>query len=238
MTASPPLPDLAALYRAQLERIARATEGQGRAPDSVRLIAVSKYHPADAIRALYGLGQRDFGENYVQELTQKAELLADLPDLRWHLIGHLQSNKARAIAPWIHCVQTVASAKLALELGRRARERRPETLGPLEVLLEVNVGREPQKAGLLPEELGAVLEAVDSEPRLALRGLMAIPPIAEDPEGSRPAFAELASLRERWGGAARLPELSMGMSHDVEVAIAEGATMVRVGTALFGERPR
>lgn len=215
-------------------RIARAAERAGRDPSSVRLVAVSKLHPADSIREAYEAGQRDFGENYAQELVRKAESLADLPDLRWHMIGHLQTNKARHVAPAAAMVHTVDSPKLAAELGRRAL-----AVGrTIDVLVEVNVARDPAKSGCLPEQLPEVLAAIREQSTLRARGLMTIPPFTEDPEGARPFFAMLRELRDAHGGPEALPELSMGMSHDVEVAVEEGATIVRVGTAIFGERPK
>lgn len=215
------------------ERIIRACEKAGRDPASVRLVAVSKFHPAQAIREAYAAGQRDFGENYAQELVRKAEILKDLPDLRWHLIGHLQTNKARLVAPHVAMLHTIDSRKLAIEFGRRAK-----AYGRIvEVLVEVNVARDPAKSGCDPEELATVLEALGEQPSLRARGLMTLPPFTEDPEGARPFFSRLRELRELHGGSHLLPELSMGMTHDVEVAIEEGATIVRVGTSIFGERP-
>ena len=211
--------------------IDRAPRAASREPAEVRLIAVSKTKPASAIREAYAAGQRDFGENYAQELLQKAEELADLVDLRWHFIGHLQSNKARFVAKVAHVVHAVDGPSLARELGKRvAKEGRPR----LPVLVEVNVGGEAQKHGSSAVDLQDVLAAVDAEEALQLRGLMTIPP--NDREGARRAFEALGSLRALHGGPARLPELSMGMSDDLEVAVACGSTMVRVGTAIFGSR--
>lgn len=215
------------------ERIARAAERAGRDPSTVRLVAVSKLHPPSAIREAYEAGQRDFGENYAQELVRKAEELEDLPELRWHMIGHLQTNKARLVAPRASVVHTVSSPKLAAELGRRAHVAKRI----IDVLVEVNVARDPAKSGCQPEELASVLSAVTEQPALRLRGLMTMPPFTEDPEGARPSFAALRTLRDAHGGVEALPELSMGMSHDVEVAVEEGATIVRIGTAIFGARP-
>lgn len=227
------------------ERIARAAKEAGRDPSSVRLLAASKTKSPELIREAYAAGQRDFGENYVQELAEKAEALSDLPDLRWHMIGHLQSNKARHVVQHASAVHTVHSAKLARELGRRAAdhpvpEARQLIAGNprLVVLVEVNVGGEAQKSGCSPEELGAVVGAVDAEPALALRGLMTVPPHTDDPAGARPFFDELVRLRDAHGGSARLPELSIGMTHDLEPAVMAGSTIVRVGTAIFGERAR
>ena len=213
------------------DRIDRAARAASRDPADVRLVAVSKTKPADAVREAYAAGQRDFGENYAQELVQKAEELADLVELRWHFIGHLQSNKARFIARVAHVVHTIDAPALARELGKRVMKEGRERLP---VLIEVNVGGEAQKHGCSPADLRDVLVAVDAEPGLSLRGLMTIPPA--DREGARRAFEALGSLRSLHGGRTRLPELSMGMSDDLEVAVACGSTMVRVGTAIFGGR--
>lgn len=217
------------------DRIARAAVAASRSPDEIRLIAVSKTKPVAMIREAYAAGQRDFGENYAQELAQKAEELCDLHDLRWHFIGHLQTNKAKYVARAAHVVHTVDSVVLARELGKRAtKEGRGDVSERLPVLVEVNVGGEPQKHGALAADLRDVLDAVAAEPALRVRGLMTLPP--QDLEGARRAFEAVVSLQALHGGRARLPELSMGMSHDLEVAIACGATMVRVGTAIFGGR--
>ncbi len=208
---------------------------------SARLIAVSKRHSVDSIRAAYAAGQRDFGENYVQELTSKAIALSDLPDVRWHMIGHLQRNKVRQVVGHASVVHTVDSPRLAEELGKRAPEVPPAQQyyagnARILALVEVNVGGEEQKSGCAPPDLAAVLDAIESQPSLELAGLMTVPPHTEDPEGARPFFDELVKLRDAHGGRARLPELSMGMTHDLDQAIAAGATMVRIGTAIFGPR--
>jgi len=226
-------------------RLAAALASAGRAPDAARLVAVSKFQPAAAIRTAYAAGQRDFGENYVQELQQKASELADLKDLRWHLIGHLQRNKARTVVPIATLIHTVHSVELARELNQRASgitlegarafvpgERR------LSVLIEVNVGGEAQKSGCAPAALADVVSALGDAEHLHLAGLMCVPPHTEDPAAARPFFDELCRLRALHGGAERLPELSMGMTADLEYAVQAGATLVRVGTAIFGERPR
>lgn len=213
------------------DRIARAATAVSRNPNDIKLIAVSKTKPPSAVREAYEAGQRDFGENYAQELVQKADELPDLGELRWHFIGHLQSNKARQIARVAHMVQTVDSVSLAKELGKRVAK---EGRGPMPVLIEVNVGGEAQKHGASPGEVADVIAAIEAEQALQLKGLMTIPP--NDLEGARRAFEALGSLRSIHGGKAKLPELSMGMSNDLEVAIACGATIVRVGTAIFGER--
>jgi hypothetical protein len=222
------------------ERIARAAEEAQRDPASIRLVAVSKTKPAEDVRRAYLAGQRDFGENYVQELIEKAAQLTDLPDLRWHLVGHLQRNKVKSALDVVSCVHSVDSTRLARELGKRAAAlqgdpNRPER-ARLSLLVEVNVGGEEQKSGIAPAELGPLLATIEQEPALQLAGLMTVPPHTPDPADARPFFEELVRLRERHGGAARLPELSMGMTHDLEFAILAGATIVRVGTAIFGSR--
>ena len=212
------------------QRIERAAAACGRDPASVRLVAVSKTKPPQMVREAYAAGQRAFGENYAQELEAKAQALADLPDIEWHFIGHLQTNKAKIVARSAHVVHSVDGEALARELGRRAR-----TAGrTIPVMIEVNVGGEPQKHGAEPGEIEQVARASEAEPALVLRGLMTMPP--DDLEAARRAFETLASLRSLHGGAARLADLSMGMSGDLEVAIAAGATIVRVGTAIFGAR--
>ena len=220
------------------ERIAGAARRAGRNPDGVALMAVCKTFPAEAIIEAYKAGQRLFGENKVQEFAEKSTAVAHLADAQFHMIGHLQSNKATKAAEIFHAVDSVDSAKLAQRLNDAA-----EKLGKtLEVLLEVNVGGEEAKSGLSPDspEIEAILQQAASWTRLRLRGLMTVPPYTEDPEGARPHFRALRELRDRlaarnYPGVA-LDTLSMGMSHDFEVAIEEGSTCVRVGTAIFGER--
>lgn len=214
------------------KRMAEAALRAGTKPEDIRLCAVSKTKPASSIRAAYEAGQRDFGENYVQELVQKAEELKDLGELRWHAIGTLQRNKAKDVARIAAMVHTVDRAELAHDLGRRAF-----SMGRiLPVLVEVNIAGEASKSGCAPEEVGALLEAISKTQGLKACGLMTMPPYTDDPEPSRPIFRALYELRERHGGRASLPELSMGMSHDFEIAIEEGATIIRVGTAIFGAR--
>ena len=211
------------------ERLSEAARRAGRDPESVRLLAVSKTKPEAMIREAYAAGQRDFGENYVQEMVTKAAALSDLSDIRWHLIGPLQRNKAKLVVPVASMVHTVDRASLAAELSRRA-----EAAGrTVRVLLEVNVAGEASKAGCAPEDVAALAEAVRGFPNLALAGLMTIPPDTDDRELARPYFRRLREIKDALGG---LSELSMGMSHDFEIAIEEGATIVRVGTAIFGSR--
>jgi pyridoxal phosphate enzyme (YggS family) len=193
------------------------------------LLAVSKAHPEEAIRRAYAAGLRVFGENYAQELAHKANALSDLEDIRWRFIGHLQRNKIKLVERARASVDTVDSVRLAEAISTR----NADSGQPVEILLQVNVGREPQKSGCLPEELPALIDAVRGLRGVDLRGLMTVAPHFEDPMGARPTFAALRELAEAHG----LAELSMGMTHDLEAAVMEGATMVRIGTALFGPRP-
>ncbi|MEO8370424.1 MAG: YggS family pyridoxal phosphate-dependent enzyme [Candidatus Solibacter sp.] len=208
------------------ERIERAAARAQRDPAGILLLAVTKIFPAEAIRAAYDLGMREFGENYVQEFEGKAPLVADLPDARFHLIGHLQSNKTSKAAELFQAIQTVDSPKLARRLNDAGR--------PLDVMLEIKLSEENAKHGAAPEALPALVETVRACPNLRLRGLMTMPPWSEDPEAPRPYFRKLRELGEAHG----LTELSMGMSNDLETAIEEGSTCVRVGTALFGKRKK
>ncbi len=206
------------------ERMARAAERARRDPAGITLLAVSKLFPVNVIREAYQLGLREFGENYVQEFESKAPEVADLAGARFHLIGHLQSNKSKKAAELFQVIETVDSPKLARRLNEAGRA--------LEVMLEVKLSGEEAKSGADPAALAELIEAVGGCGNLRLLGLMTMPPWTEDPEASRPYFRRLRELAERLG----LRQLSMGMSHDLEAAIEEGATSVRVGTALFGER--
>lgn len=210
-------------------RIAAAAARAGRPAESVTLLAVSKTKSEALIREAYAAGQRDFGENYVQELCAKAAALSDLPDLRWHLIGPLQRNKVKQVVPVAALVHTVDRPALAEEIEKRAAAAGRT----VPVLIEVNVGGEASKAGCPPFGVAALAGVVRAMPHLSLRGLMTIPPDTEDREQARPFFAALRALRDQIG---ELSELSMGMSHDFEIAVEEGATIVRVGTAIFGSR--
>jgi len=212
------------------ERIAAAERRAGRAPGSVRLVLAAKTQPADAALAAYRAGACDFGENYVQEAVRKRAALGELAGVTWHLIGRLQTNKARLAASTFDLIQTLDSVRLADALWRA----RPSP--PVPVLVEVNVGGEATKAGVAPGGLERLLEAART--KVEVRGLMTIPPPADNPEPSRRYFAALRELRDRVAGATglALSELSMGMTDDFEVAVEEGATMVRVGRAVFGER--
>jgi PLP dependent protein len=229
------------------ERIARAAEASRRAPESVRLIAVSKTFPAESVRAAIAAGQRDFGENKVQEAIPKIEAIeasaasaaaeqsGDDP-IRWHLIGHLQSNKARKAARPFDVIHSIDSADLLQKIDAAAREARRTP----ELLIQVDLAGEATKFGATPDDLQPIYDAAAALTNARLVGLMILPPWSEDPKVARPYFRRLRELRDELGSrgvpAARLRELSMGMSHDFEVAIAEGATMVRVGTAIFGKR--
>jgi pyridoxal phosphate enzyme (YggS family) len=195
-------------------------------PAGVALVAVSKTQPAEAIREAYAAGQRDFGENYAQEWREKADALADLPDLRWHFVGSLQTNKVKYLAGRVHAIHAVDREELAREISRRFAQKGAVA----RVLLEVNTGGEATKGGCPPAATPALAEAVRALPAVELAGLMCIPPPEDDP---RPHFQLLRRLRDALG----LRELSMGMSADWRVAVEEGATLVRIGTAVFGERP-
>ncbi len=225
---------ISARLQAVRARIAAAAREAGRDPAGIVLLAVSKTWPAAAVREAAAAGQCAFGENYVQEAIGKLDRLADLP-LEWHFIGALQGNKARAVAErfdWVHSVDR-------LRIAQRLSAARPEARGALQVCVQVNVSGEPSKSGAAPHEVPALARAVAGLPRLRLRGLMAIPEPDADRERSRRRFRELRVLRDRLdAGGLELDTLSMGMSDDLEAAILEGATIVRVGTAIFGPRVR
>ena len=214
-------------------RVADAATASGRTPDSITLIAVGKTFPAEVVAEVVSAGAFDLGENRVQEAVAKKPGVAGA---RWHLIGPLQRNKARAALEVFDVVHTLDRPEIADRLQYLLAEHWPERR--LEVLVEVNVGSEPQKAGALPDESAELLQHALACDRLSVRGLMAIPPWGREPEESRPYFRALRELRDdlQLQVGAPLPELSIGMSHDFELAIAEGATMVRVGTAIFGPR--
>jgi len=213
-------------------RIAAAIQAAMRNVDSVTLLAVSKAQPANKVRTVAQLGVRDFGESYVQEALDKIEALSDL-SLTWHFIGRLQANKTRLVAAsfdWVHGVDR-------LKIAERLSEQRPFHAPPLNVCLQVNIAGEASKGGVEPAELPALAAAVAALPRLKLRGLMCIPPDEEDPSRQRAWFASMRRTLESLNAAgAKLDTLSMGMSGDFESAILEGATIVRVGTAVFGPR--
>jgi PLP dependent protein len=222
------------------ERIEAVARRMGRNPGDIALMAVSKTFPASAVLEAHAAGQRLFGENRVLEFAGKFAQLAELKDARFHMIGHLQSNKAAKAAEIFHAVDSIDSTKLAQRLNQSAQK-----LGKiLSVLIEINVGGEEAKSGLAPgaPEIEAILSRAPAWTNLHIRGLMTVPPYTEDPQGARPYFRRLRELRDRLA-ARTLPSvpfdtLSMGMSHDFEVAIEEGSTCVRIGTAIFGVRPK
>lgn len=223
---------IASNLQAVRARIAKAANDAGRPPETVELLAVSKTWPVDCVIAAARAGQRAFGENYVQEGVDKARATVDL-DLTWHFIGPLQSNKTRPVAEhfaWVHSIDR-------LKIAERLSAQRPAGLPPLQVCVQVNVSGEASKSGCAPGEAVALCQAVAALPRLRLRGLMAIPEPADDFAAQRAPLRHLREIGEqvRAAGVA-LDTLSMGMSHDLEAAIAEGATIVRIGTAIFGER--
>ena len=226
-------------YNAVLERVNAACARAGRAPDEVTLIAVSKTWPASDLQELYNMGVRHFGESYAQEWEEKAPALPE--DIEWHFIGHLQSNKARVIAGHTHLVHSVDRSSLIKELSKRAGQNGAVA----RVLLQVNVGQDENKSGVDTDEVFGLLEKATSRENLVVCGLMTIPPFEDDPEVNRRNFKELAALLEpcrEWLRERGLLEqhpfeqISMGMSGDFEIAIEEGATLVRVGSAIFGNR--
>ena len=222
------------------ERIARAAARVGRNADSITLMAVSKTVEPERIHQAYAAGLRVFGENRVQEFGEKTSALSGLKDVEWHLIGHLQSNKAKIAAEMFHAVDSVDSRRLAEKLHQSA-EQAGKTLS---VLIEIKVGEEESKAGIPMDspELDELLRAAPQLDHLQIRGLMTVPPFTEDPEGARPYFRLLRDLRDKIAARnlarVEMDVLSMGMSHDFEIAIEEGSTCVRVGTAIFGGRPK
>ena len=228
------MPSISTNLQAVAARIAAAARAAGRDPGAVKLLAVGKTWPADAVREAYRVGQRTFGENYVQEAAEKIAALAALnPAPEWHFIGPLQTNKTRIVAElfdWAHSVDR-------LKIAERLSNQRGDGQAPLQVCLQVNVSGEASKSGVAPHEVAELARRVAALPRLRLRGLMCIPEPSEDESLPRRRFAVLRQLRDDLAGTGlALDTLSMGMSHDLEAAIAEGATIVRVGTAIFGER--
>jgi len=220
------------------EQVAAAAVRASRRPEAIALMAVTKTHPPERIREAYDAGLRLFGENRVQEFTEKAAALSDLAGVEWHMIGHLQTNKSAKAVELFGAVDSVDSVRLAEKLNSSAQSAGKK----LSVLIEINIGGEDAKSGVAPSspELVALLQAASRLEALAFRGLMTVPPFTENPEEARPFFRKLHGLRDAIG-ARKLPGismdvLSMGMSHDFEVAIEEGSTCVRVGTAIFGER--
>ena len=213
-------------------RVGAAAYKAGRDASSIRLVLASKTQPSEAIRAAANAGARDFGENYVQEAIAKRAELSDLTDIRWHLIGHLQTNKVKVAASGFALIHSVDSVRLAEALARAQPSPR------VHALIEVNLGGEASKTGVAPDGVAAILDA--ARDKLEIDGLMTIPPPADSAEAARPYFAQLRELRDRLATQSgyALSELSMGMTDDFEVAIEEGATIVRIGRAVFGERPK
>jgi pyridoxal phosphate enzyme (YggS family) len=232
------VPDIAANLASVRARIAAAARRAGRRPDEVTLVAVSKTFAVDAVRTAYAAGQRDFGENKVQEGLQKIAEASDTPGARWHLIGHLQTNKARKAAAAFACIHSLDSIALLNRLDSAALEQGTTP----EVLIQVDLAGETTKFGAAEQNVEELAAAAAAARAVRLTGLMLIPPWSEDPEQTRPWFVRLRELRDRLEAAAvpatSLRHLSMGMSHDFEAAIEEGATVVRVGTAIFGARAR
>ncbi len=216
------------------ERIERSALLAGRRPEEIRLVAVSKTVSADRIREAAAAGLRIFGENYIQEARDKAAALSDL-SIEWHFIGHLQTNKAKYAVRQFALIHSVDSARLVAEIDREAKKAGKTQ----DILIQVNVAGEATKSGVEPDALRPLLEEAAAYPHVRVVGLMTMPPYSEDPEAIRPYFRDLNTLAKRYTGVIPgidLRELSMGMSHDFEVAISEGATLVRIGTAVFGER--
>ncbi|MCL2918183.1 YggS family pyridoxal phosphate-dependent enzyme [Shewanella litorisediminis] len=219
------------------QRIVQAAQISSRNPSEIKLLAVSKTKPASDILSAYSAGQRLFGENYVQEGVQKiAELKSQCPDIEWHFIGPLQSNKSRPVAEHFDWLHTLDREKLAIRLS----EQRPAELSPLNVLIQVNISDEESKSGVKPSDIAALADAVCRLPRLRLRGLMAIPAPTDDQERAKSELASMQSLfkslQQSHGTLGQIDTLSMGMSGDLELAIDNGSTLVRVGSAIFGER--
>ena len=220
-------------WQAVAERIERAVQSAGRAAGSVRLLAVSKTFPVDAVRAVHAAGQRSFGENHVQEGAAKRQATADLPDVVWHLIGPLQGNKTRLAAETFDWVESVDRLKIA----QRLSAQRPTDRAPIDVCVQVNVSGEASKSGVAPHEAVALALAIADLPRIRVRGIMGIPAPTDDPAQQRTQFRRLRECLESCVEAGLpLDTLSMGRSADLEAAIAEGSTQVRVGTAIFGSR--
>ncbi len=213
-------------------RIEKACNLASVSTNNVQLIAVSKRHTVDKIKALYALGQRHFAENYVQEALEKQAELGDL-DISWHFIGHIQRNKSRAVAEhfdWVHSVDR-------LQLARRLSEQRPKNLSPLNICLQVNIDNEQSKSGFAPKQTPEAFEQISDLAKLSLRGLMAIPSATANPEQQADSMLKMQQLFDSLQGPAHFDTLSMGMSRDLEIAVQAGATMLRVGEALFGPRP-
>ena len=216
-------------------KIENASEKSGRSASDITILAVSKQVESGRIKQAYEHGHRSYGENYVQEFVSKYEELSHLDDIDWHFIGHLQKNKVKYIIDKVCMIHSVDKISLAEEINKRAGK-----LGILmPILIEVNLGGEESKSGINPDELSSFLEQLSGFEHIKISGLMALPPYCEDPEDSRKFFKTLRELRDEYKSSYNsLDELSMGMSHDYDVAVEEGATIVRIGTAIFGERPK
>lgn len=235
MALSKYMPTIADNLHQVYRQIHAAADRAGRRPEDIQLLAVSKGHPASALRACYRLGQRHFGENYLQEALDKQMALADLGDIHWHFIGPIQANKTRKIAEQFDWVHSIDRQRIA----ERLSAQRPAQCQPLNICIQVNTDDEDSKSGVAPKEVEALARAIISLPNLTLRGLMCIPRSSDDPAEQRHAFATLASLLRQLQDSTHLPTLdtlSMGMTNDLESAIQEGATIVRIGTAIFGAR--
>ena len=219
-------------FRKIQDLLAKAAADAGRSGDEIRLLAVSKTKPVEAVLEAYAAGQREFGENYVQEGLEKIAKV-DRKDVIWHFIGHLQANKTRSVAQHFQWVHTIDRLKIA----RRLSDQRPDDAPPLDVLIEVNIDEEASKSGVMPDEVAHLAAAVAALPRLTLRGLMCLPAIRHDVEEQRRPYARLRGILESLNDSGlSLDTLSMGMTHDYRAAILEGATIVRIGTAIFGPR--
>ena len=211
------------------DEMIRNNLAQIKIPKSVTLVAVSKRKPVKSIRVAYKYGVRDFGENYLQDAIPKIQALQDLPDIRWHYIGHIQSNKIKEIVKYFDMVQSVDRKKVLLKMQNTC-EMQEKTL---RILIQINIGKEPQKSGIFPENLAEFLQECEHYSRLEVQGLMGIPPVNCDP---RPYFEEMHKLFQQYKTEFGLTTLSMGMSHDYQLAVESGATMVRIGTSIFGPR--
>ena len=224
---------IAERLKSAYERKDQAAASALRPPNSVALLAVSKTKPVSDISQAYEAGQRLFGENYVQEGVEKVQALRSLTDIQWHMIGPIQSNKTRLVAEHFDWVQSVDREKIA----RRLNDQRPDTLAPLNVLIQVNIDDEASKSGVSPSSVGELIKAIGDMPKLVLRGLMAIPKVTSNTQEQAETLSELAQLfRTYHTNLSNFDTLSVGMSNDMEAAIAHGSTMVRIGSAIFGER--
>ena len=221
--------DVAKNLEVLIERIEKAATAAGRKPEEIKLVAVTKTHSAEVVRMAYDAGYRVFGENYAQEMETKVEELPD--DIEWHFIGALQTNKVKKVLPLTHMIHSVDRLSLAREISKRAKT-------PVKALVEINIAEEETKSGASGREAAELVEKTAAMPGIELEGLMTMPPFFDDPDRARPFFRSLRKLRDEieTSVGVKLPELSMGMTGDFEAAIEEGATIIRVGTAIFGQR--